>query len=95
MDAYEKARVWAIENPEELAQLFADAASIDLEAAKTVINERSNLDVSGVPGQDQVTVLETIAPIIADSGDVAGGRKAIDEAIATIIHNEFALKATR
>ena len=31
VDAYEKARVWAIENPEELAQLFADAASIDLD----------------------------------------------------------------
>ena len=95
VDAYEKARVWAIENPEELAQLFADAASIDLEAAKTVINERSNLDVSGVPGQDQVVVLEAIAPIIADSGDVVGGRQAIDEAIASIVHNEFALKATR
>lgn len=94
VDAYEQARVWALENPEETAQLLADAASIDLEVAKTVIAERSNLDVSGVPGDAQVKVLEAISPIIAESGDVAGGQEALDEAIATIIFDQFALKAT-
>lgn len=94
VDAYEEARVWALAHPDETAQLLADAASIDLEVAKTVISERSNLDVSGVPGDDQVKVLEAIAPIIAESGDVAGGQEALDEAIATIIYDKFALKAT-
>lgn len=94
VDAYEAARVWALENPDELAQLLADAASIDIEVARTVITERSNLDVSGVPGDAQVKVLEIIAPVIADSGDVQGGRQAIDDAIASIIFSDFAVKAT-
>lgn len=94
VDAYEDARVWALAHPDEVAQLLADAASIDLEVAKTVIAERSNLDVSGVPGDDQLAVLTKISPIIAESGDVAGGQEALDEAIATIVHDEFALKAT-
>lgn len=94
VDAYEQARVWALENPEATAQLLADAAGIDLEVATTVITERSNLDVSGVPGQAQVDVLTAIAPIIAESGDVQGGQEAIDEAIDTIIFDQFAKKAT-
>ncbi|MGO3555497.1 MAG: aliphatic sulfonate ABC transporter substrate-binding protein [Microbacterium gubbeenense] len=94
VDAYEEARVWALENPEETAQLLADAASIDLDVAKTVIDERSNLDVSGVPGDDQVAVLEAISPIIAESGDVKGGQETLDEAIASIVDDQFAVKAT-
>ncbi|MGK0742721.1 aliphatic sulfonate ABC transporter substrate-binding protein [Leucobacter sp. Z1108] len=94
VDAYEEARIWALENPEETAQLLADAASIDIEVAKTVITERSNLDVSGVPGEAQIKVLKTIAPIIAESGDVQGGQEALDRAIDTIIFDQFALKAT-
>ena len=94
VDAYEQARVWALENPEEVAQLLADAASIDIAVAQKVIAERSNLDVSGVPGEAQVAVLTKISPIIAESGDVAGGQEALDEAIATIVFDDFALKAT-
>lgn len=94
VDSYEKARTWALENPDETAQLLADAASIDIEVAKRVINERSNLDVSGVPGQAQLDVFKTIAPTIAESGDVKGGQETVDKAIDTIIYNSFALKAT-
>lgn len=94
VDAYEEARAWAVENPDEVAQLLADAAGIDLEVAKTVIDERSNLDVSGVPGDDQVKVLEAIAPIIAESGDVSGSQEALDQAIETIVEDRFAVKAT-
>lgn len=95
VDAYEKARAWALEHPEETAQLLADAASIDIEVAKAVISERSNLGVNGVPGEAQVSVLKNISPIIADSGDVTGGQKALDDAIASIVHDEFALKASK
>ncbi|HJB63364.1 MAG TPA: aliphatic sulfonate ABC transporter substrate-binding protein [Candidatus Microbacterium pullistercoris] len=94
VDAYEEARVWAIENPDETAQLLADAASIDLDVAKTVIAERSNLDVSGVPGDAQLAVLEAIAPILAESGDVQGGQDSLDEALGTIVHDDFAVAAT-
>lgn len=94
VDAYEEARAWALAHPEETAQLLADAASIDIEVAKLVINERSNLDVSGVPGEAQVSVLQAISPIIAESGDVRGGQETLDKAISSIVHDAFALKAT-
>ncbi|WP_194419889.1 aliphatic sulfonate ABC transporter substrate-binding protein [Microbacterium abyssi] len=93
VDAYEQARVWALENPEETAQLLADAAGIDIDVATTVIEERSNLDVSGIPGDAQLDVLEKIAPVIVDSGDVQGGQDAVDKALAEIIFPDFAEKA--
>jgi sulfonate transport system substrate-binding protein len=91
--AYEQARSWALEHPEETAQLLADAAGIDLEVATTVIAERSNLDVSGVPGEDQLAVLEVISPVLAESGDVQGGAEAVEKARGEIIHDAFALAA--
>ncbi|MCK3769100.1 aliphatic sulfonate ABC transporter substrate-binding protein [Microbacterium aerolatum] len=93
VDAYEQARVWALENPEETAQLLADAAGIDIDVATTVIDERSNLDVSGIPGDAQLKVLEKIAPVIVDSGDVQGGQDAVDKALSEIIFADFAEKA--
>jgi sulfonate transport system substrate-binding protein len=93
VDAYEKARVWALDNLDETAALLAAAADIDIEVATLVIQERSNLDVSGVPGDDQLQVLEIIAPILAESGDVAGGEDAVTKALESIINSTFAEKA--
>ena len=59
-----------------------------------MIIERSNLDVSGVPGADQIAVLERISPVLVDSGDVQGGQDALDAALETIVYDEFALNAT-
>ncbi|NHI17571.1 aliphatic sulfonate ABC transporter substrate-binding protein [Microbacterium excoecariae] len=94
VDAYEEARSWALDNPEETAALLADAAGIDPEVASTVIEERSNLDVSGVPGDAQLAVLEVIAPVLVDSGDVQGGETAVNEALDTIVNDTFATQAT-
>ena len=93
VDAYEQARVWALENLDETAALLADAADIDIAVATAVILERSNLDVSGVPGAAQLAVLETIARVLVDSGDVAGGQEAVEQALASIVHAAFAEKA--
>ncbi|WP_449408494.1 aliphatic sulfonate ABC transporter substrate-binding protein [Microbacterium maritypicum] len=93
VDAYEQAREWALENPEETAALLAEVAGIDPAVATTVIQERSNLDVSGVPGDDQIAVLEKIAPVLADSGDVQGGQDSVDKALDEIVNDTFAKKA--
>jgi len=95
VDAYEEARVWALAHPDETAQLLADAAGIDIDVATTVIEERSNLDVDGVPGDAQLTVLEKIAPVIVESGDVQGGQDAVDTALDEIIYPDFAEKAVK
>ncbi|MEN0024341.1 MAG: aliphatic sulfonate ABC transporter substrate-binding protein [Microbacterium sp.] len=93
VDAYEQAREWALENPEETAALLAEVAGIDSAVATTVIEERSNLDVSGVPGDDQIAVLEKIAPVLVDSGDVQGGKESVDKALDSLVNDTFAKKA--
>ncbi|CAL4859763.1 aliphatic sulfonate ABC transporter substrate-binding protein [Microbacterium sp. MM2322] len=93
VDAYEEARTWAIANPEKTADLLADVAGIDPKVATTVIAERSNLDVSGIPGDAQLAVLKKIAPVLVDSDAVTGGQDAVDKALDTIIEPTFAEKA--
>ncbi|MBD7995042.1 aliphatic sulfonate ABC transporter substrate-binding protein [Arthrobacter sp. Sa2CUA1] len=92
VNAYEKARAWAAENPEETAQILADVAGLDLEVAKTVILERSNLDVNAVPGDAQRSVLEKIGPTFVETGDVAQ-QSTIDDAIASLLEDSFAKQA--
>ncbi|GAA1911638.1 aliphatic sulfonate ABC transporter substrate-binding protein [Microbacterium aoyamense] len=93
VDAYEEARVWALENPEETAALLAEVADIAPEVASTVITERSNLDVSGIPGDDQLAVLKKIAPVLVESDAVQGGDAAVQAALDSIIEDSFATKA--
>ena len=92
VDAYEQARAWAAENPEETAQILADVAGLDLAVATKVIEERSNLDVDPVPGDAQVEVLEKIGPIFVELGDVAT-QDQVDQALETIVNDAFVTKA--
>lgn len=89
LDAYEKARAWALENPDETAQILADVAGIDLAIAEKVITERTVIDLSPVPGQVQHDVLAIIGPIFVDSGDVST-QDAIDDALAQLFAPQFA-----
>ncbi|WP_250445366.1 aliphatic sulfonate ABC transporter substrate-binding protein [Actinotalea sp. C106] len=92
LDAYEKARAWALENPEETAQILADVAGIDLEIAEKVIIERTVIDLDPVPGDAQREVLEVVGPIFVDSGDVSS-QDQIDEALDTLFDDTFASAA--
>ncbi|WP_322409093.1 aliphatic sulfonate ABC transporter substrate-binding protein [Microbacterium invictum] len=94
VDAYEEARAWALENPDETAALLAEVAGIDPVVAETVITERSNLDVSGIPGDDQLSVLEKIGPVLVESGSIQGGQAAVDDALETLVDDSFARAAT-
>ncbi len=89
VNAYEKARAWAKENPEETAQILADVAGIDIAVATAVIADRTNLDVDPVPGQAQLDVLSVIGPIFVESGDVQS-QKLIDDALASLLEPKFA-----
>lgn len=92
VDAYEKARAWAAANPEETAQILADAAGLKPEVAKTVILERSNLDVSGIPGDKQRAVLAKIGPTFVELGDVKS-QADVDKALEALFDDSLVQKA--
>ncbi len=92
LDAYERARQWAIDNPEETAQILADVAGIDLAVAQTVILERTVIDLDVVPGEAQRSVLEVVGPIFVDSGDVSS-QDLIDTALDELFDDTFAQQA--
>jgi sulfonate transport system substrate-binding protein len=94
VDVYEKARAWALENPEETAAILAEVAGLEENVAGTVIQERSNLDVDPVPGQAQLDVLEKVGPILVETGDVAS-QENVDKALAELLEPSFAEKATQ
>ncbi|TQL47969.1 sulfonate transport system substrate-binding protein [Homoserinimonas aerilata] len=87
VNAYEKARIWAAENPEESAQILADYSGTSLDVAKKVLLERTNLDV-GKPGQKQRDVLEIVGPIFVESDDVES-QDDIDAALDSLINDSF------
>jgi sulfonate transport system substrate-binding protein len=92
VDAYEKARAWALENPDEAAALLAEVAGIDLAIAEKVLLERTVIDLDNVPGDTQVSVLEKVAPIQVANGDIPSQDLA-DDALASIINDTFAKAA--
>ncbi|MBB5750470.1 aliphatic sulfonate ABC transporter substrate-binding protein [Micrococcus sp. TA1] len=94
LDVYEKARAWALENPEETAAILAEVAGLEEDVATTVIQERSNLDVDPVPGQAQLDVLERVGPILVETGDVAS-QENVDAALAELLEPSYAEKATQ
>lgn len=91
VNAYEKAREWALENPQETAEILAEVAGIDLAIAEATI-DRTVIDISNVPGDEQRAVLAIIGPIFVDSGDVSS-QALIDDALAGLFNDTFALAA--
>ncbi|WP_182113502.1 MULTISPECIES: aliphatic sulfonate ABC transporter substrate-binding protein [unclassified Actinotalea] len=92
LDAYERARAWALEHPDETAQILADVAAIDLAVAQKVILERTVIDLDVVPGDAQRDVLEVVGPIFVESGDVRS-QEQIDTAIDELFDTQFAEQA--
>ena len=91
VNAYEKARQWALENPEETAAILAEVAGIDLAIAEATI-ARTVIDISNVPGDAQRDVLAIIGPIFVESGDVPN-QQLIDEALEALFNDTFATAA--
>ncbi|MDO8337133.1 MAG: aliphatic sulfonate ABC transporter substrate-binding protein [Microcella sp.] len=91
VNAYEKARAWALENPEETAAILAEVAGIDIAVAEATI-ERTVIDIDPVPGDAQRDVLAVIGPIFVESGDVPN-QQLIDDALESLFNDEFATAA--
>ncbi len=91
VNAYEKARQWALENPEETAAILAEVAGIDIAIAEATI-ARTVIDIDNVPGDAQRDVLAIIGPIFVESGDVPN-QQLIDEALEALFNDTFATAA--
>jgi sulfonate transport system substrate-binding protein len=89
VNAYEKARAFAIADPDKTAEILAGVAGIDIAIATAVISDRSNLAVDPVPGDAQVKVLKIIGPIFVESGDVPSQAQ-IDDALDTLLEPKYA-----
>ncbi len=92
VNTYEYARAWALKHQDETAKILAEVAGIDPAVATTVITQRTNLDVSNIPGAAQLKVLKKVGPIFVQSGDVRT-QKDIDTALDTLLDPAFAKKA--
>ena len=91
VDTYERARAWALENPEETAEILAEVAGIDVAIAEATL-ERTFIDIDPVPGEEQRAVLEVVGPIFVESGDVAD-QQLIDDALEGLFNPTFAEQA--
>ncbi len=91
VNAYEKAREWAQENPEETAAILAEAAGID-PAIATATLERTTLDIDPAPGDTQRDVLEIVGPIFVESGDVPN-QDQVDDALDSLFDDSYASRA--
>jgi sulfonate transport system substrate-binding protein len=81
-----------LKNPDETAKILSDVAGIDPSVASKVITERTNLDVSPIPGDAQLKVLKKVGPIFVESGDVKS-QSDIDAALKTLLNPTFIKKA--
>lgn len=73
LEAYERARLWIIANPDEAAQILADEAKLSLAVARHELVERTVLNISPVPGAEQAEVLRAIIPIFIAESQVKPG----------------------
>jgi sulfonate transport system substrate-binding protein len=92
VNAYEKAREFAISDPEATSAILAEVAAIDPAIATAVVEERTNFDIDPVPGDAQTEVLNIIGPIFVESGDVAN-QELIDDALDSLLEPTYAENA--
>ncbi len=86
--AYERARQWILENPDEAAQILAEEASLSVEVAKRELVDRTVLTTSPVPGEEHAAVLREIIPIFEAENQLSPGADA-NAALAGLFAPQF------
>jgi sulfonate transport system substrate-binding protein len=89
IEAYERAKKWIVDNPDQAAQILADEAQINLEVAKRELNERMNFKTPGTPGEAHVSVLRAVVPII-NAEQLANPGANVDKAVTDLVEGSFA-----
>jgi sulfonate transport system substrate-binding protein len=88
LTAYERARQWILDNPDEAAQILADEAKLSLPVAKLELAERTVLTTSPIPGEEQAAVLREIIPIFVDENQVKAGTD-VEAALKSLFAPQF------
>jgi sulfonate transport system substrate-binding protein len=84
LQAYERARQWIADNEDQAVAILATEASLDVNDARKVLLERTKLNVSLVPGAEQLAVFEVILPVLVAEARVRSfedGERALLELI--------------
>jgi sulfonate transport system substrate-binding protein len=89
IEAYERAKKWIVDNPDQAAQILADEAQINLDVAKRELNERMNFKTPGTPGDAHVSVLRAVVPII-NAEQLANPGANVDKAVTDLVEGSFA-----
>ncbi len=88
LTAYERARQWILDNPEEAAQILAEESQLSIEVARKELVERTVLTHDPVPGAEHDAVLRAIIPIM-ETGDQLSPDANPTEALDTLFAPQF------
>ncbi|MBS4205962.1 aliphatic sulfonate ABC transporter substrate-binding protein [Lederbergia citrea] len=86
IEVYEKARQWAIDNPEETAEILAKEAQIDLNVAKIQL-ERNDFSTSK-PGDEQRTAIKAAGDVLKSEG-ILETKTDIEKVVNELINPDF------
>jgi sulfonate transport system substrate-binding protein len=92
IELYEKAREWAIKNPEKTAEILAKEASIDKDVALKQL-ERTDYSNS-LPGSDQVEALQSAGEVLQKS-DIFDKNADVEKLVNELINPEYAKKVIK
>jgi sulfonate transport system substrate-binding protein len=85
--AYEKARLWAVQNPEEFHKLFATTAKLD-DAVVTKVLQRTDLS-SPVIGDDQKKVIIAAGDVLKQNNVIGSGTD-VNATVDNLIDPQYA-----
>ncbi len=88
---YQRARQWILDNPEDAVAILARDAQLDPAVAQKVLLERTNIDVSIIPGATQLAVWTTISKVLVAEGAIKS-QEAAENGLKTIINDSIAKK---
>jgi sulfonate transport system substrate-binding protein len=91
---YEKAKQWAIDNPDKAIQILADEAQITPDVARREFVDRMNFKTSGIPGDAHIAVLKAVVPIIT-AEQLANPGANVDKAVTDLIDGTYAKAAIK
>jgi sulfonate transport system substrate-binding protein len=86
LSSYEKARLWAVQNPEEFHKLFAGAAKLD-DAVVTKVLQRTDLS-SPVIGDEQKKVIVAAGDVLKQN-NVIGGNTDVNATVDNLIDPQY------